>query len=100
MVLCQQAAEKAIKAHIEETTGKKPPKIHDLVELARTADLSLPDEQEVTLAELTYLYIDSRYPVMLGAMATSDEDTVASDYLDYARGFYDWIQEKIESTNS
>lgn len=100
VVLCQQAVEKAIKALIAETTGEMPPKIHDLVELARIANLSLPKEQEVTLAELSYLYIDSRYPVLLGAGDPPDGDAVASDYLKYARGFYDWIREKIESADS
>jgi len=100
IVLCQQAVEKAIKALIAETTGETPPKIHDLVELARAANLSLPNEQEVTLAELTHLYIESRYPVLPGAGDSPDSDAAASDYLGYARGFCDWIRDKIVLADS
>lgn len=57
--LCQQSAEKALKALLLKKTGSIR-KIHDLVELGKIA--GLPSELLDSAKELTLAYIYSRYP--------------------------------------
>lgn len=59
---CEQAVEKMLKAAVVNTTGKFPPKTHDLVRLAELAAVNFePDDREF-LGKLSFYYIQSRYP--------------------------------------
>ncbi|MBI2575472.1 HEPN domain-containing protein [Candidatus Woesearchaeota archaeon] len=57
--MCQQAAEKVLKALLIKKAGKFP-KIHDLTKLARLSDA--PARIIAACAKLTPAYIASRYP--------------------------------------
>lgn len=63
--LCQQAVEKALKGALTRV-GIAPPKIHDLVALARAARAAgLPDSApDGDLAFLAGCYLASRYPML------------------------------------
>ncbi len=41
---CHLAVEKALKAKVQEVTGKTPPKVHDLVALLKLAQLMPPPQ--------------------------------------------------------
>ncbi|MEK6961114.1 MAG: HEPN domain-containing protein [Nanoarchaeota archaeon] len=58
--LSQQAAEKALKALYLKKEKRTPPKIHDVVDLART--LGAPENIIKTLSFLTPAYLQSKYP--------------------------------------
>lgn len=56
----QQAAEKALKAVLVSKTQEAPPKIHDLLELARK--IKAPKVVVEAASKLTVTYFSSRYP--------------------------------------
>tara|TARA_Y100000310_G_C20648884_1_gene798255 strand:+ start:1772 stop:2137 length:366 start_codon:yes stop_codon:yes gene_type:complete len=87
--LCQQAVEKALKAAIIKKK-KIIPKIHDLVKLAKLADL---DKGLIGSCErLTYVYIDSRYPDTGTKEYTKSE---TEEDIEAANKIIKWIEEKL-----
>jgi HEPN domain-containing protein len=58
---CHQAIEKILKAIIIQK-GKRPRKIHDLVELSKDAKIKLPENLQFFLEELNLYYLPPRYP--------------------------------------
>ena len=59
---CHQAVEKILKAIIQEQTGQKPPRIHNLDTLAKLAELKLPDNYRGVLLRLNPHYMATKYP--------------------------------------
>ena len=57
--MCQQAIEKTFKGIISEFMF--PPRIHDLVRLAKLAKLKLSEEELLMLEKLSSLYLRVRY---------------------------------------
>lgn len=62
--MCHQTIEKALKAYVIAKSGGIPPKIHDLLRLARQSDIYslLSDDQKDVLDILAPLNIEARYP--------------------------------------
>lgn len=62
--MCHQTIEKALKAYAIAKSGELPPKIHDLLRLARQSKIYglLSDEQKDLLDLLAPLNIEARYP--------------------------------------
>jgi HEPN domain-containing protein len=59
---CQQAVEKMLKGVIAARTGEFPPRLHNLMQLAKLAGLE-PDARRARLMrELSEYYVQSRYP--------------------------------------
>ena len=56
------ALEKALKALVCSQTQDTPPRIHNLLQLARLAALSLTEEQENVLAVMNRFCLEGRYP--------------------------------------
>ncbi len=56
------AVEKALKAHVVRKTKNFPPMIHNLISLARIAELELTPQQVDLFSELNPLNIEARYP--------------------------------------
>ena len=59
---CQQSMEKMLKALISRRTREFPPRVHNLMRLAETAQIELDDDKASFLRELAAYYIQSRYP--------------------------------------
>jgi HEPN domain-containing protein len=57
--MCQQAIEKIFKGIISEKMF--PPRIHDLVRLAKLAEVELKEEELLMLEKLSSLYVRVRY---------------------------------------
>ena len=87
--LCQQSAEKALKALLIEKTDKFP-KIHDLVELGKLSNIEEKLLKE--LEKLTYVYIEARYSDVSKDRYTSKE---TQEDLKIAREVLEWIKRKI-----
>ncbi|MFP4191635.1 MAG: HEPN domain-containing protein [Candidatus Hydrogenedentota bacterium] len=68
---CQQAVEKALKGVIAQNTGEMPPRIHNLVELAKRANLQASPTQVELMRELARYYIETRYPDEVMGLAHS-----------------------------
>ncbi|MDA8146612.1 MAG: HEPN domain-containing protein [Thermaerobacter sp.] len=81
--MAQQAAEKALKAVLQETMPV-PPKVHDLEVLAQEANL---DDQALAgkLAALSEYYIATRYPDQREELGAKTTRQVAQGLLPTAR---------------
>lgn len=82
--LCQQAAEKALKAVLMATRRKAFPKTHSLLALAKA--LSIPLELQSAARRLNSAYVTSRYPdAANGVPAEIFDEGIAQDCLADAR---------------
>ncbi|MBM4121926.1 MAG: HEPN domain-containing protein [Nitrospira sp.] len=88
---CQQAIEKRLKALLTDRTGEFPPRTHDLVKLAQAAKISLPEDQDLFLRELTKYYVGTRYPEEVSLLATEATREIASRYLSQTKEFLEWL---------
>lgn len=87
--LCQQAAEKALKAvYIKQTRQLK--KVHDLVLLAREVNLS--QNLLEYCKEITTAYVYTRYP---GFDEMSNIDEIAEKFLKYASEVIKWSEKQL-----
>jgi len=92
---CQQAIEKTTKALIVEQTDEAPPKLHDLVALCHRAGVAVSRGREELLGELTYLYIDTRYPGMETDAAFVMDRENAEHYYSQTREVCRWLRGMI-----
>jgi HEPN domain-containing protein len=84
--------EKALKAHVVKTTKKLPPMIHNLVSLAKLADLRLTAKQMDVLADLNPMNILTRYPGETGNIPSRGE---ADLLVKRAKEVFEWLIEKL-----
>ena len=89
------ATEKAIKALVAQHTDQIPPKIHDLIELSKRAELSLSEEQEQFLSMLNGYEIEGRYPVERQKLLSRTSDQRFEEILEKASEFIQWCTQKI-----
>ena len=94
----QQAAEKALKAVLQEAE-RVPPKIHNLVTLARESGM---DMQELLdrLATLSAYYIATRYPEVRKELNQRTTLDVADSLIATAAEVIAWAKQHLESNES
>lgn len=95
--LCQQAAEKVLKAylcHLRLT----PPFVHNLLRLAESASLfsKLPPEFQTLLANLNPFYIKARYGEYKGSLAKICTAEKATHFLQHTKEFVTWLTAQIK----
>lgn len=95
--MCQQAVEKAIKALIVLNQDDYPPKIHKLETLALKANLSdeLSDEQKDLLSELSFFYLNNRYPDFKTELKKLINKKKAQEILNKTETLLKWMRRKI-----
>lgn len=89
----QQAAEKALKAVVQEAL-RVPPKVHNLVALADHAGLRDPALVE-RLALLSSYYVATRYPEERKAIAQQTTQDVAMSLVETARRALAWARAQL-----
>lgn len=94
--VAQQAAEKALKAVLQEGGTEAPPRIHDLVELGGRAGMEDPLLLERLQVLKTY-YVATRYPEERERIQQSTSRRRASDLLHTARDTLKWAQMRLTS---
>ena len=94
--MCQQAAEKGLKALIAQS-GSFPPKIHDLVRLSERAGLVgiLTDDQNLLLDELFPLNIEARYPAHKEQLAKLINEQRGQSFITRTEAFLAWIKQRL-----
>lgn len=88
---CQQAIEKRLKAIIADETAVMPPKIHNLVRLAKLAGVDLPAEKGDLLEQLNTYYIEGRYADDVAKLMTQMAKKLAGRILRDTREFLSWL---------
>lgn len=91
----QQAIEKTIKAYIQEKQTDDPPKTHDLVALIQVAELVIDPDVRKLLEELTYIYIESRYPTSLEELKQLLTKKKVQEFYNESVRFIEWIKNKF-----
>ena len=84
--------EKILKAYVVKKTKKFPPMIHNLVSLAKIADLTLTTEQIDLLTILNPLNIEARYPGVARRKPTQKE---AEAIIKRTKVVFEWLIEKL-----
>jgi HEPN domain-containing protein len=83
------ALEKMLKAHVVHATRADPPRIHNLVRLARMAGLKPNDAQEKFLRRFDLYQLEGRYPdsqqVVLNAGLAREELQKAAEILQWLK---------------
>lgn len=90
-----QAAEKALKATVIVLKRELPPKMHNLIYLARI--LNIDDEQLLeALRRLNPHYRISRYPdAANGVPMEMYSESIAEELVELARGVVEWARKKL-----
>jgi HEPN domain-containing protein len=93
--MCHLAIEKALKAKVQEITGKIPPKTHNLRYLLKLAKLE-PDEKTFEfVSKLSDVSIVTRYPEDFEELQKAYNKEVAQRYLKGAKEVFKWIQQSL-----
>jgi len=93
--MCHLALEKILKAKVEEVTGKTPPKTHDLEYLVGLANLSLEEDMERFVAELSNLSVVTRYPEDFQKMLRDFSGERVKRVLTKTKEVFRWIKKSI-----
>ena len=96
--MCQQALEKMLKAIIVLKTDKFPPKVHKLEFLANEAGINkeLSEEQKDLLNELSFFYLNNRYPdfkIELNKLITKEKAMIL---IERTKDLLKWTKQKIK----
>jgi len=83
--MCHLAIEKALKALFAEHTGTIPPKIHNLIKLAKITQANLSKNQIEFISILSMAGIGTRYPELLDEAIKKYPRNIALDYLNKTR---------------
>ena len=88
---CQQAVEKLLKALIAKESQRMPPPIHQLMRLARLANLEVSEEQAAFLRELSAYYIQTRYPEDIRDLVAMVKQKEARYVLNQTEEILEWL---------
>ena len=92
---CQQAVEKMLKGVIAKLTQEMPPRIHNLMQLAKRAGLEPDAEQSLLMRELSEYYIQSRYPEEIDPLSSSLGHEIAHQTLQRTERTVEWLSSMI-----
>jgi HEPN domain-containing protein len=97
IVLCQQSAEKYLKALWAHRHTATPPRTHELAQLARS--LSAPADIMPAATALSAEYLAARYPDVAQAVPyTRYTEANADQYVGFAEKVQQWVLSQLPST--
>ncbi|MCD6297180.1 MAG: HEPN domain-containing protein [Deltaproteobacteria bacterium] len=94
--MCQQAAEKMLKANYIQRFSKEAPFSHNLVYLNSLMELGASDKQLKLIAELTAYYIEGRYPTYKKKLSTLIDEEKSSSILKQTEELFKWLKSKLK----
>jgi len=92
---CQQAVEKMLKAVIAERSGQCPPRLHNLLRLAKHAGVELDQSQTVLMEDLSRYYVQSRYPEELPALSRDLDRHTCEKVLNQTQEQMQWLSSML-----
>lgn len=88
--------EKALKAYYVKTSNNSlPPRIHDLIKLAKISNLSLDEKLEEFLFTLNQFNLEARYPDYKEKTSKVATVEFTKDILNKITEVYKWIKSQI-----
>lgn len=89
--------EKTLKAlFIQENNNQLPPKTHNLVKLARHANIKVTEEQEILLDEVNDFNLEARYPQYKSEFYKKCTKKFSEDYFYKIDEMMKWLQSQIK----
>jgi HEPN domain-containing protein len=89
--LCQQAAEKALKAVFVQRKGTVAPRVHGLIRLAQDASVHMDDRRKDLLARLSPFSVLGRYPPVAVDPETALDQAAATELLAATEELLAWL---------
>ena len=86
------AIEKILKAHVSKQTKVIPPRLHNLVRLAKIAGLSLDIDREQLLSEFNIYQLEGRYP---DCEQLQLDTSIAKKELSKAKEVIKWLKTQL-----
>ncbi len=96
LFMCQQAVEKMLKGIVTLKTKRFPPRIHDLVKLAKLAGLEKDDIDFEFLDRLSFYYIETRYPEEQLKLHKTVSKKLADNYYKDTRRLCLWLERLLK----
>ena len=95
---CHLIVEKTLKAILASQTDEPPPKIHNLITLAKRSSIitELSDEQLNLLEQLNPLQIEARYPEHKDKIAETLTLEICEKLYNETEAFLCWIRQKLD----
>lgn len=95
VLMCHQAIEKILKAHIIERSSI-PKKTHDLVSLYRESKLELPENWRIFIKNLSSHYMPPRYPDIAYKTKIIYNQEIATNFLKETKEIFKWLKNKLD----
>ncbi len=86
------AIEKVLKALVVRETKKEPPKIHNLIRLAKLAELQLDQDRENLLREFGQYQLEGRYP---DSQQLQLSDRYVRQELNRTQEILEWLKQQL-----
>jgi len=96
-LFCHLAVEKALKAVVTEVTKEIPPRVHDLLRLARLGKVyeEITEQQIDFLDEITPLQIEARYPEYKDQIALGLSNGICGEMIAETEELLCWIKQQL-----
>lgn len=91
LFLCHLALEKVLKARVLEKTKREAPYTHDLIVLAKLADIQLTDDLVEKLETITGFNIEARYEDYKETLKKKADKKYTQQYLTLAGEYLTWF---------
>ena len=98
--MCHLSIEKALKALYVKRLGKTPSKTHNLVYLAQSTHVGMPEQTKEFLEMLDDVSVPTRYPEELEKLIREYSKDRAKNILDRSRAALKWLKQKLEKQQS
>lgn len=98
--MCHLSIEKALKALYAKQLGKNPSKTHNLVYLAQSIQLDLPEQIKKFLEILDDVSVPTRYPEELENLIKEYSKNRTEDILDKSKEALRWLKQELEKQQS
>ncbi len=88
---CQQAVENALKAVIVQKTRDFPPRLHNLPRLAEIGGITMDQDREGFMGELSGYYVQTRYPAEIASLGGALHRETATDVFRKTEEITQWL---------
>lgn len=91
--------EKMLKALTVKTTGKQTVYTHNLLFLAKQAELELDEKQGAFLDQINHFNVNARYPDVKLGIYKMCTPVFTKKYIDQTKDFYQFLCQKLTEKN-
>ena len=94
--MCHLSIEKALKGLYQERLNKIPPKTHNLIYLAKKANIEVPEDIGRFIVKLNQASILTRYPEDLTLLKSEYTQSIVKEILSKTKEVLTWIKTLLQ----